>query len=69
MLVCILDNVFQPSRCQEVLDEIRKCCLKHSSVSTVCDGIDTSKRYEHNTIDYVSIIFVLSKFLSFIRVI
>ncbi|KAL6436921.1 hypothetical protein ACFW04_004931 [Cataglyphis niger] len=49
---CLKDNVYQPSRCQEILEEIRKCCIKHSSISTVCDGIDTSKRYEHNTVDY-----------------
>jgi len=51
-----LDNVFQPSRCQEVIEELRKCCLKHSSISTVCDGINTSKPYKHNTVDYVSLI-------------
>ncbi|XP_025994516.1 cx9C motif-containing protein 4 isoform X2 [Solenopsis invicta] len=50
---CLKDNVYQPSRCQEVLEEIRQCCLKHSSNSTVCDGINTSKPYEHNTVDYV----------------
>ncbi|KAM0726511.1 Cx9C motif-containing protein 4 [Formica fusca] len=49
---CLKDNVYQPSRCQEIIEEIRKCCLKHSSISAVCDGIDTSKRYEHNTVDY-----------------
>ncbi|XP_011646407.1 cx9C motif-containing protein 4 [Pogonomyrmex barbatus] len=49
---CLKDNVYQPSRCQEVLEEIRKCCIKHSSVSVVCDGINTSKPYEHNTVDY-----------------
>ncbi|KAL0099504.1 hypothetical protein PUN28_020192 [Cardiocondyla obscurior] len=49
---CLKDNVFQPSRCQDVLEEIRKCCLKHSSKSTVCDGIDTSKPYQHNTVDF-----------------
>lgn len=53
----LLDNVYQPSRCQEIIEEIRKCCLKHSSISTVCDGINTSKRYEHNTVDYVSSIY------------
>lgn len=58
----ILDNVYQPSRCQEILEEIRKCCIKHSSISTVCDGIDTSKRYEHNTVDYVSSIYILIKY-------
>jgi len=52
----LLDNVYQPSRCQEILEEIRKCCIKHSSNSTVCDGINISKPYEHNTIDYVSYI-------------
>ncbi|XP_043524121.1 cx9C motif-containing protein 4 isoform X1 [Frieseomelitta varia] len=46
------DNVYQPSRCEEVLEEIRQCCIKHSTISVVCDGIDTSKPYEHNTVDY-----------------
>ena len=49
------DNVYQPSRCEEVLEEIRQCCIKHSAISVVCDGIDTSKPYEHNTVDYVCI--------------
>ncbi|XP_011693790.1 PREDICTED: cx9C motif-containing protein 4 [Wasmannia auropunctata] len=53
---CLKDNVYQPSRCQEVLEEIRKCCIKNSSNSKVCDGIDTSKPYEHNTVDYRKVI-------------
>ncbi|KAF3430795.1 hypothetical protein E2986_08262 [Frieseomelitta varia] len=52
---CLKDNVYQPSRCEEVLEEIRQCCIKHSTISVVCDGIDTSKPYEHNTVDYVCI--------------
>lgn len=60
---CILsDNIYQPSRCQEVIEELRKCCIKHSYHSTVCDGINTSKQYEHNTIDYVSPTFVCTSF-------
>lgn len=49
----ILDNVYQPSRCEYVIEELRQCCIKHSAISLVCDGIDTSKPYEHNTVDYV----------------
>ncbi|CAK9819311.1 Cx9C motif-containing protein 4 [Anthophora plagiata] len=49
---CLKDNVYQPSRCEAVIEEIRQCCIIHSAVSTVCDGIDTSKPYEHNTVDY-----------------
>lgn len=56
-----LDNVYQPSRCQEIIEELRKCCIKHSSISTVCDGINTSKRYEHNTVDYVGSIYISPK--------
>lgn len=52
----ITENVYQPSRCENVLEDIRQCCMKHGAHSIVCDGIDTSKPYEHNTIDYVSII-------------
>ncbi|XP_060817374.1 uncharacterized protein LOC132907937, partial [Bombus pascuorum] len=46
------DNVYQPSRCEYVIEELRQCCIKHSAISLVCDGIDTSKPYEHNTVDY-----------------
>ncbi|XP_034171532.1 cx9C motif-containing protein 4 isoform X1 [Osmia lignaria lignaria] len=49
---CLKDNVYQPSRCESVIEEIRQCCIHHSAVSVVCDGIDTSKPYEHNTVDY-----------------
>ncbi|XP_014206557.1 cx9C motif-containing protein 4 isoform X2 [Copidosoma floridanum] len=45
-------NVYQPSKCEDVIEELRKCCIKHSSISLVCEGIDTSKPYEHNTVDY-----------------
>ncbi|XP_076394219.1 uncharacterized protein LOC100881490 isoform X1 [Megachile rotundata] len=48
----VIDNVYQPSRCESVIEEIRKCCMVHAAVSIVCDGIDTSKPYEHNTVDY-----------------
>ena len=58
------DNVFQPSRCQDVLEQIRKCCMKHSD-SAVCDGINILKPYEHNTVDYVSLIFALFKNVEF----
>ncbi|XP_076383597.1 cx9C motif-containing protein 4 [Megalopta genalis] len=49
---CLKDNVYQPSRCDEVIEEIRQCCIKHKSHSIVCEGIDTAKPYEHNTVDY-----------------
>lgn len=62
----LADNVYQPSRCQEVLEELRKCCIKHSANSTVCDGINTSKPYEHNTIDYVSPTYIC--FIQILRV-
>ncbi|KYN38375.1 Mature T-cell proliferation 1 neighbor protein [Trachymyrmex septentrionalis] len=61
---CLQDNVFQPSRCQDVLEQIRKCCMKHSD-SAVCDGINILKPYEHNTVDYVSLIFALFKNVEF----
>ncbi|XP_015605674.1 cx9C motif-containing protein 4 [Cephus cinctus] len=48
---CLQDNVYQPSRCESVIEEIRQCCIKNSSRSLVCDGIDTTKPYQHNTID------------------
>lgn len=64
MPFCFLDNVFQPSRCQDVLEQLRKCCIKHSD-STVCDGINTLKPYQHNTVDYVSVIFALLKNVEF----
>ncbi|KZC07502.1 Mature T-cell proliferation 1 neighbor protein [Dufourea novaeangliae] len=51
---CLKDNIYQPSRCQSIIEEIRQCCIIHKQNSTVCDGIDTSKPYEHNTVDYVS---------------
>lgn len=50
------DNVYQPSRCGGVIEELRQCCIKNSAVSLVCEGIDTSKPYEHNTVDYVSLL-------------
>ncbi|XP_011313536.1 cx9C motif-containing protein 4 [Fopius arisanus] len=53
---CLKDNVYQPARCEGVIEELRQCCMKHSENSVVCDGIDVSKPYEHNTVDYVSII-------------
>lgn len=49
---CLQDNVYQPSRCESVIEEIRQCCIKHAAESISCSGIDTSKRYEHNTVDY-----------------
>ncbi|KAH0955401.1 hypothetical protein HN011_006339 [Eciton burchellii] len=50
---CLKDNVFQPSRCQEVIEELRQCCIKHRSIdSAVCDGINTTKPYDHMTVDY-----------------
>ncbi|XP_014206556.1 cx9C motif-containing protein 4 isoform X1 [Copidosoma floridanum] len=49
---CLKNNVYQPSKCEDVIEELRKCCIKHSSISLVCEGIDTSKPYEHNTVDY-----------------
>ncbi|XP_046751737.1 cx9C motif-containing protein 4 [Diprion similis] len=49
---CLKENVYQPARCEEVIEELRQCCIKHSTKSLVCDGIDTSKPYEHNTVDY-----------------
>jgi len=64
MSFCFSDNVFQPSRCQDVLEQIRKCCIKHSD-STVCDGINISKPYEHNTVDYVSLVLALFKNVEF----
>ncbi|XP_043476095.1 cx9C motif-containing protein 4 [Leptopilina heterotoma] len=49
---CLKENVYQPSRCEKIIEELRQCCMKHSSHSLVCDGIDTNKPYEHNTVDY-----------------
>ncbi|XP_011345201.1 cx9C motif-containing protein 4 [Ooceraea biroi] len=49
---CLQDNVFQPSRCQGVIEELRQCCTKRTTNSTVCDGINTTKPYNHNTVDY-----------------
>ncbi|KAI4476776.1 hypothetical protein M0804_013320 [Polistes exclamans] len=37
-------------------EDIRQCFIKHAANSIVCDGIDRSKPYEHNTVDYVSTI-------------
>ncbi|XP_012264256.2 cx9C motif-containing protein 4 [Athalia rosae] len=51
---CLKENVYQPARCQSVIEEIRQCCIIHASNSIVCSGIDTSQPYEHNTIDYQS---------------
>lgn len=48
-----IDNVYQPSRCESVIEELRQCCIKHSSNSVVCEGIDTTKPYDHKTVDYV----------------
>uniref|UniRef100_A0ABD2VW21 Cx9C motif-containing protein 4 n=1 Tax=Trichogramma kaykai TaxID=54128 RepID=A0ABD2VW21_9HYME len=49
---CLQENVYQPSRCEAVIEELRQCCIKISSKSVVCEGIDTSKPYEHKTVDY-----------------
>lgn len=49
---CLKDNVYQPSRCEDVIESIRQCCIKHHDQSIVCEGIDISKPYEHNTVDY-----------------
>ncbi|XP_076620414.1 cx9C motif-containing protein 4 [Colletes latitarsis] len=49
---CLKDNVYQPSRCESVIEELRQCCILHKATSTVCEGIDISKPYEHNTVDY-----------------
>ncbi|KAK0081099.1 hypothetical protein PV325_012794 [Microctonus aethiopoides] len=51
---CLRDNVYQPSRCEAVIEELRQCCIKHSDRSLVCEGIDTTKPYEHKTVDYVT---------------
>ncbi|KAF7996875.1 hypothetical protein HCN44_002521 [Aphidius gifuensis] len=48
---CLKDNVYQPSRCEKVIEELRQCCIINSE-SLVCEGIDKSKPYEHNTVDY-----------------
>ncbi|PBC34366.1 mature T-cell proliferation 1 neighbor protein [Apis cerana cerana] len=34
---CLKDNVYQPSRCEKVLEEIRQCCIIHFASSIVCD--------------------------------
>ncbi|XP_043279299.1 cx9C motif-containing protein 4 [Venturia canescens] len=48
---CLKENVYQPSRCGAVIEELRQCCIKHSPESLVCEGIDITKPYEHHTID------------------
>ena len=60
----ILDNVYQPSRCEGVIEELRQCCVVHKEISLVCEGIDTSKKYDHKTVDYVSITILYSTFQS-----
>ncbi|XP_011497300.1 PREDICTED: cx9C motif-containing protein 4 [Ceratosolen solmsi marchali] len=49
---CLQDNVYQPAKCESVIEELRKCCIKSNPDSSVCSGIDTSKPYDHNTVDY-----------------
>ncbi|XP_034945476.1 cx9C motif-containing protein 4 [Chelonus insularis] len=49
---CLKDNVYQPSRCTSVIENLRQCCRKHFEHSLVCEGIDISQPYEHKTIDY-----------------
>ncbi|XP_015121774.1 uncharacterized protein LOC107044419 [Diachasma alloeum] len=49
---CLKENMYQPARCEVVIEELRQCCIKYSENSVVCDGIDVSKPYEHNTVDY-----------------
>ncbi|XP_014474874.1 PREDICTED: cx9C motif-containing protein 4 [Dinoponera quadriceps] len=49
---CLNENIYQPSRCQEVIEELRICCRKYSNQSTVCEGINITKPYEHKTIDF-----------------
>ncbi|XP_074102759.1 cx9C motif-containing protein 4 [Cotesia typhae] len=51
---CLKDNVYQPSRCETVIEELRQCCIKYFDKSLVCEGIDISKPYEHKTVDYKS---------------
>lgn len=64
------DNIYQPSRCQEVIEQLRICCIKHSKESIVCDGINITKPYEHNTVDFVSSISASSNiyFCIFIKI-
>lgn len=49
---CLKNNIYQPSRCEGVIEELRQCCVKNSAISLVCEGIDTSKPYQHETVDY-----------------
>ncbi|XP_011150355.1 cx9C motif-containing protein 4 isoform X1 [Harpegnathos saltator] len=49
---CLNDNIYQPSHCQSVIEELRICCKKHTRDSLVCDGIDITRQYQHNTIDF-----------------
>jgi hypothetical protein len=34
------ENNYQESQCQDVLEEMRKCCVQWKSVSLCCEGID-----------------------------
>ncbi|XP_033214837.1 cx9C motif-containing protein 4 isoform X1 [Belonocnema kinseyi] len=50
---CLKENLYQPYHCGAILEDLRQCCIKHSSARfVVCQGIDTSKPYKHNTVDY-----------------
>lgn len=40
-----LENQYQEDKCWEVLEEMRKCCIKWKSVSLCCEGIDLDKTY------------------------
>jgi hypothetical protein len=53
------DNVYQPSKCEHIIEELRQCCIKNNADSVVCTGIDVSRPYEHSTVDYVSHSYVL----------
>ncbi|XP_054736547.1 cx9C motif-containing protein 4 [Anastrepha obliqua] len=42
---CLSENNYQESKCLEVLEQMRLCCLKWHKESTCCSGINLERSY------------------------
>ncbi|XP_037950219.1 cx9C motif-containing protein 4 [Teleopsis dalmanni] len=43
--VCLQENQYQESKCQDLLEDLRLCCVKWHKESVCCSGIDLSRNY------------------------
>ncbi|XP_055530408.1 cx9C motif-containing protein 4 [Wyeomyia smithii] len=43
---CLKENKFDETRCYDVLEDMRQCCLKWHKVSLCCSGIKLDRDYK-----------------------